>query len=75
MPDVKPKLLVISMMTALDNPTTSGFKFVLLQIKKEEKVIGYEYGFANWNGESWDEVDPSATVFKWGEMPNPQIIL
>lgn len=71
---MKPKLLVIPMISALDKPTSEGLKFVLFQIKAKDYTKGFEYGFANWNGQSWDEVDPSATVFMWGEVPDPKIL-
>lgn len=74
MPNLKPKMLVISMISALDKPATEGLKFVLFQIKAKDYMQGFEYGFANWNGSAWDEVDSSATVFMWGEVPNPKIL-
>lgn len=72
---VKPKLLVLEMNTALKKPTENGFKFVLLRITEGEKLKGFEYGFADWIGDKWDEVHPSATVIMWAVMPNPSILL
>lgn len=67
-------LLVFEMTTALRNPKIEGLKFVLFQIVSEGKTKGFDYGFANWTGEAWEEVDPSATVFMWAEIPNPKIL-
>lgn len=72
---MKPKLLVIEMRTTLENPPEAGLKFVLFRIKKEGKLLGFDYGFANWTGKEWEEVDPSATVTMWGTMPNPGVLL
>lgn len=71
---MKPKLLVISMIAALDSPTSEGLKFVLFKITEGDKTKGFEYGFANWTGKEWEEVHPTATVFKWGELPDPKIL-
>lgn len=72
---MKPKLLVIEMNTALKKPDKEGLKFVLFRIESEGKLKGFDYGFANWTGYEWEEVDPSATVIMWGSMPNPSILL
>lgn len=74
MPDTKPKLLVLSMFSALNNPTKEGLKFVLFRIKARDYTKGYDYGFANWTGTVWEEVDQSATVFLWAELPSPQVL-
>lgn len=76
MPELKPKLLVLSMFSANNNPDQDkpGLKFVLFKIMDNNRVKGYDYGFANWNGKFWDEVDPSAIVFLWAELPSPHIL-
>lgn len=74
MPDLKPKMLVLSMMPALEKPTEAGLKFVLFQIKDNDVVKGYDYGFANWTGNEWEEVSPTATVVKWADIPHPKVL-
>jgi hypothetical protein len=71
---IKPKLLVFSMINALEKPTTEGLKFVLFRISDGNKTLGHEYGFANWTGKEWEEVDPSASVFMGAEVPDPKIL-
>jgi hypothetical protein len=72
---VKPKLLVLEMFTALKKPEEPGLKFVVFRIKAKDLLKGFDYGFANWTGTEWEEVDPSATVIMWATMPNPSILL
>lgn len=72
---VKPKLLVLEMHTALNLPKEKGFKFVVLRIVNAGKLKGFEYGFADWLGDKWDEVHPDATVIMWAVMPSPSILL
>jgi hypothetical protein len=71
MPDVKPSLLVLSMYPTLVPPIEEGLKFVIFQMDG----VGHEYGFANWNGICFDEVDPRLHVIKWAGLPRPQVAM
>lgn len=71
MPNTKPKILPLAMINALDKPIKPGLKFVLFLIKAGSYTKGFDYGFANWTGTAWEEVDKSATVYLWAELPDP----
>lgn len=71
MPEVKPSLLVLSLWPLTIPPDSTGLKFVLFQIDG----MGHDYGFANWNGICFDEVDPKCHVIKWADMPRPMMVL
>jgi hypothetical protein len=74
MPNIKPKILALSMISALEKPATAGLRFVLFKIQAKDYTKGFDYGFAHFDGEKWEEVDPSATVFMWADLPSPNVL-
>lgn len=64
------------MFSSLERPPKEkvGLKFVLFRIQAKDYVKGFDFGFANWNGTGWDEVDQSLMVWMWAELPDPKIL-
>lgn len=69
--------------------TNIGLKFVLWGVKLRDQYnntdqpITYDWGFANWNGKSWDPLNdgdgPTLTFFaevvRWANTIDPEILL
>lgn len=63
------------------NPSSTniGFKFVLYAIADAEGNITYDWGFANWNGLAWDELEVpegyQVKVERWANTVDPELLL
>lgn len=69
--------LVLDFRTADDPPKEDGLKLACFKIKEEGKLIGHDWGFANFeNGEfeCLEEGGRTATVVKWAEMPTTKLL-
>lgn len=69
--------LVLEFRSADDAPKEDGLKFAVFKIMQGEKLIGHDWGFANFeNGdfEKLREGDMIGTVVKWSDLPNTKLL-
>ena len=56
-----------------------GMKFVLFEVVTDESVVIHDWGFAQWTGKEWVEVDKpegfTCTVIRWANTVNPDVLL
>lgn len=71
------KPLILNFFDRSVKPSEKGLKHVLFQLWKEGKMIGFEWGFMEFDGEfdNLEQDGVTARVFKWAEMPNPKLLL
>lgn len=72
----KIEMLFYQTLPAADN---TGFKYVLFEITTDESEIIYDWGFADWNGTAWDEVEApagfSSKVVWWANTVHPDLLM
>lgn len=60
-------------------PTEEGLKFVLFKLTEGDKVLGHDYGFADFKDGQFENVGgadaPLCTVVKWTSLPSPMLLL
>lgn len=69
--------LVLEFRTIDDSPKEDGLKFAVFQIHNGNKVIGHDYGFANYENGEFEKLQDSGmigTVVKWCELPNTKLL-
>lgn len=74
---MKGKPLVLEFFDYTVKPSKHGMKHVLYRLDdKDGKLIGYDFGFDNYNGEfgTFEEKERRAWVVKWAEIPNPKLL-
>jgi hypothetical protein len=56
-----------------------GMKYVLFEIVTDESQVIHDWGFSEWDGEKWGDIEMpekySATVVRWANTVDPQILL
>ncbi len=75
---MKPRILHISFFDNSIRPSTDGLKHVLFRIEQNGQLIGFDWGYANFENGAWEELTVEnrlARVIKWAEIPDPQLIL
>lgn len=77
---MKGKMLAFEFFSYMQKPQKEGLKFVLFRLdeRKSEKLIGFDYGFANFENNTFEEMGDEqrrAWVVKWAEMPDPQLLM
>lgn len=69
--------LVLEFKPAEELPAEDGLKFAVFKIMQGEKMIGHDWGFANFEKgkfEHLQEADMIGTVVKWSELPNTKLL-
>lgn len=59
-------------------PHQDGLKHVLFQLFKDDKMIGFDWGYAESKEGEFENLkqgEVTARVVKWCRMPNPQLVL
>lgn len=72
------KPLLLEFRDKSNKPSEDGLKLVLFQLFRDGKMIGFDYGFANFENKEFENIEndgATAMVIKWAEMPNPQLLL
>jgi hypothetical protein len=72
-----PISLVLEFNPADDLPKEDGLKFAVFKIMQGDKLIGHDWGFANFENGSFEklvESDLLGTVVKWCELPNTKLL-
>lgn len=77
---MKGKILALEFFSHTHKPQKDGLKFVLFRLDEREsgKLIGFDYGFANFENDNFEEMGDEqrrAWVVKWAEMPDPQLLM
>lgn len=69
--------LVLEFREAADIPKEDGLKFAVFKIENGKKVVGHDYGFANYENGEFEKLQDSGmtgTVVKWCELPNTKLL-
>lgn len=69
--------LVLEFREVADLPTEDGLKFAVFKIENGKKVVGHDYGFANYENGEFEKLQDSGmtgTVVKWCELPNTKLL-
>lgn len=69
--------LVLEFRAADDLPKEEGLKLACFKIQEGKKVIGHDWGFADFSNGEFDTLQDNgrtATVVKWAEMPTTKIL-
>lgn len=75
---MKESKLVLTFFDIEQLPETEGLKFALFRIERKGNMIGFDWGYANYeNGifEKLDQGDVTGSVVKWCELPRPEVLL
>lgn len=61
------------------NPTTEGLKFILFKITTDQNQIVHDWGFCEWLGNSWGEMEVpenyTCEVKWWADTVDPAVLL
>lgn len=70
--------LVLEFFDASQLPQSQGLKFALFKIEQNGKMIGFDWGYANFENETFEKLNQgevTGTVVKWCELPRPEVLL
>jgi hypothetical protein len=60
-------------------PKEEGLKFVLFKLTQDDKMLGFDYGFADFKDGQFENVGgdgaPVCTVVRWTNLPSPMMLL
>jgi len=62
------------------NPSeiNAGLKFVLFEINTPESQLVYDWGFADWDGKQWGNIDTpegfTCKVVRWANTVDPELL-
>jgi hypothetical protein len=60
-------------------PKEEGLKFVLFKLTEGDKILGFDYGFADFKDGQFEKVGghdrPLCTVVRWCSLPSPMLLL
>ena len=72
----KIEMLFYSTLPSMEN---IGMKYVLFEVTTDESEVIHEWGFMEWNGTAWGELEMpegySAVVVRWANTVDPKILL
>lgn len=76
---MKPKILPLEFHDYTVLPKSPGLKFVLFRIEDKGKLIGFDYGFANFENGIFEQVADGQSVIttkviKWCTLPDPKLL-
>lgn len=69
--------LVLEFRSVEDAPKEDGLKFAVFKILQYDKVIGHDWGFANYEGGEFEKLEEgimTGIVVKWAELPTTKIL-
>lgn len=69
--------LVLEFRTVDDLPSEDGLKLACFKIEGNGKMIGHDWGFANFENGEFEKLEDSGmigTVVKWSELPNTKLL-
>lgn len=69
--------LVLEFRLVDDPPKEEGLKLACFQIWGNGKMIGHDWGFANYENGQFEKLEDSGmigTVVKWCELPNTKLL-
>lgn len=71
-------MLVLEFKDAKDLlPAQDGLKFAVFKIENGKKIVGHDYGFANYENGEFEKLQDSGmtgTVVKWCELPSTKLL-
>lgn len=68
------KILPLEFHDFTEKPKKPGMKFVMFRLEKGSMMIGFEWGFANFENGEFEIITTegiSARVVRWANLPNP----
>lgn len=71
------KKLLLEFYDYAETPKTEGMKFVVFRVDRGGRLVGYEYGFAQFENGEFQPLEPGeyeTKVVKWCELPNTQLL-
>ena len=70
-------ILQLEFRWASDLPKEDGLKFAVFKIEEGSKMIGHDWGFADFSNGEFEQLHDSGrtgTVLKWCELPTTKVL-